>query len=65
MEPKADHLTHDGALKLAKRIERYWKARGSLVTMRVEMFHKSLSMSGAGKELYAVRSDMRNGAPRG
>lgn len=64
MEPKADHLTFEGALKLGKRIERYWKVKhGRTVTTRVEMFRRNTKGSGS-NELYAVRSDMRNGAPR-
>jgi len=52
----ADHLTHEGALALARRIALFWADRG--FPIRVEVTQSEGSF-------FFVRSDMRNGYPRG
>jgi hypothetical protein len=55
-------MTKHTAAMLARRITAYWAKRGHVVRCRVESF------AGAGSDRglwFVVRSDMRNGWPRG
>lgn len=52
-------LTLDGAHALARRIRAYWAERGYIVNTEIE------KLTGCGsKDLYAIRSDLVNGAPQ-
>jgi hypothetical protein len=55
-------MTKHTAAMLARRIQKFWKDKGYTVNCRVESF------AGAGSDRglwFVVRSDMRNGWPRG
>lgn len=57
-----DHHTKDGALKLASRIEVYWRRRG--YDVKTELFEHGFNPL-MRAQWYSVRSDMINGLPRG
>jgi hypothetical protein len=57
-----DALTKDGAHKLAKTIDSYWKDRGKEYNVRV--VHLGLPYGGRG-EVYGVRSDLSFKVPNG
>jgi hypothetical protein len=57
-----DHLTLPGATALAKRIRDFWAAQGKTVRTRIEGYGP-INANGT-HSVFAVRSDMINGAPR-
>jgi hypothetical protein len=57
--PSRDWLKLGAAQDLAAQIENYWAARGKKVKARVDEFGCGLK-----GPVFAVRSDMINGAPR-
>lgn len=57
-----DHISEDGALKLAKRIREFWADHGMKVTTTV--FPISMGAAGDGKGVvYGIRSNMIDGRP--
>jgi hypothetical protein len=58
-----DHLSYTGANALAQRIRDYWEAQGKTVRTRIEGYGP-INASGS-HSVFAVRSDMINGMPRG
>jgi hypothetical protein len=58
-----DTLTKDGAHKLAKTIDSYWKDRGKNYNVRV--VHLDRVPYGNSGEIYGVRSDLSFKAPNG
>lgn len=52
-----DWLTSDGAHALARKIRHYWAEKGYAVNTTIT------KVSGHGKDLYAITSDMKNGVP--
>ena len=56
-----DHCTPEGARRLAKRIEAYWKARGHDVTCELVEGAFTQPMRSARTD---IRSDMVGGLPR-
>lgn len=61
-QPIEDHCTEAGAQRLAKRIERYWKAHGHVVRCKTVDAGFAPAMRSARVDL---RSDMVNGWPKG
>ncbi len=57
-----DYCTRDGADSLRRKIEAYWKERGSdvMVTLHNVGFHPAIRAA-----RYEIRSDLVNGLPRG
>ena len=58
MSRRVDYLAEEGAQLLARRIERFWAAKGKKVSCWVE--HSTGPESG---RHFAVRSDLLNGTP--
>lgn len=56
-----DSLTTDGAARLARKIETYWRSRGHAVEAVVILF----SLERGGVKLAGVRSNMIGAWPRG
>jgi hypothetical protein len=57
-----DTLTKDGAHKLARTIDNYWKDRGKDYNVRVEALDR---VPHCDSEMYGVRSDLSFKVPNG
>ena len=55
-----DHLSHEGAHRLADRIRLYWRKRG----WDVRPIVMSEPIKDGGRQVNAIRSDMLDGYPR-
>lgn len=56
--PHGNCLNQDGALRLARKIEGFWAAKGAAVEVTVER-------EGSGRDgTWIIRSDLINGRPR-
>ena len=57
-----DHISEDGAQKLARRIREYWADRGLKVTTSVAPIWVGAAGDGKGA-VYGIRSNMVDGVP--
>lgn len=58
-----DASSKEGAQRLARTIEDYWKRRGGIVRTWIEPVHQSRTAGGPREPHYAVKTDMLNGLP--
>lgn len=70
MRNLADHASGQGAAALARRLRDFWRAKGGTVLARVERAHAATDPAkpvplDLAASIYAVRTDMVNGWPRG
>lgn len=66
-----DHLSEEGARRLAERVNEFWAAKGAVVNARVarQLFWREgnavheQEATGDYRAVYGVRSDLRGGLP--
>lgn len=59
LDPNADYLSEAGAYRLANRIRAYWAAR----LKAPKVWVSKITGAGPEREIFVVKSDMRNGWP--